>query len=301
MSDSAFTLFRRENKTPDKYYSTLSDGCQLITLRQRQTARLTHTQTRPLPHCRTHLSFLSQQHGTESQHRTHIAAKHRRSQKPHKEAHQQPHRTRRNQKNEPQEHIRHSPIAIRPADSNPSRAYRIAQHNTRSAPFLCSAPPHNLKEGACKDRAGHTRLGRWKDPTSPPTERGPRAAHPHSLTREPRSHRTRSTSHTHLKPDLTDTHTNSTHTHNCRSSTAHNHTTPKEANEKTKGVQRSGNHTTGKGSPHAVLEAYTHSHHASRRKETCVVTPLRCLRKALDTRPSVPHRAVAAAPPSQRV
>ena len=108
---------------------------------------------------------------------------------------------------------------------------------------------------------GTPRLGRWKDPTSPPTERGPRAARPHSLTREPRSHRTRSTSHTHLKPDLTDTHThtNSTHTHNCRSSTAHNHTTPKEANEKTKGVQRSGNHTTGKGSPHAVLEAYTNT------------------------------------------
>ena len=207
MSDSAFTLFRRENKTPDKYYSTLSDGCQLITLRQRQTARLTHTQTRPLPHCRTHLFFLSQQHGTESQHRTHIAAKHRRSQ-----SHTKKHTNNLigragTKKMSRRSIIRHSPIAIRPADSNPSRAYRIAQHNTRSAPFLCSAPPHNLKEGACKYRAGHTRLGRWKDPTSPPTERGPRAAHPHSLTREPRSHRTRSTSHTHQSSrSHTDTH-----------------------------------------------------------------------------------------------
>ena len=223
--------------------------------------------------------------------------------KPHKEAHQQPHRTRRNQKNEPQEHIRHSPIAIRPADSNPSRAYRIAQHNTRSAPFLCSAPPHNLKEGACKYRAGHTRLGRWKDPTSPPTERGPRAAHPHSLTREPRSHRTRSTSHTHLKPDLTQTHTQiaRTHTHNCRSSvTAHNHTTPKEANEKTKGVQRSGNQRPERLPSCCIGGVHTHSHNASRRKETCVVTPLRCPQGIRHT-PSVPHRAVAAAPPSQRV
>ena len=90
-----------------------------------------------------------------------------------------------------------------------------------------------------------------------------------------------------------------THTHNCRSSvTAHNHT---QHRKKTKGVQRSGNHTTGK----APLMQYwrrtpTHSHHASRRKETCVVvTPLRCLRKAFSRhtplRPHTPPRCSSSA------
>ena len=153
--------------------------------------------------------------------------------KPHKEAHQQPHRTRRNQKNEPQEHIRHSsPIAIRPADSNPSRAYRIAQHNTRSAPFLRSAPPQTTSR---RVRAKTARDTHDSGAGRTPRPHRPSVAHAlHTLTHlhASRAHTARARHHTLTKaPDLTQTHTNSTHTHTqlpfLRHSTQ-SHTAPKE-------------------------------------------------------------------------